>query len=242
MYIEVLKMVRIPGFSIPILVFPILIFAMVGLPQSGKMIGKIDGGLYYLAALSAYAVMSAGLFSFGVSVATERAMGWHRLLRTSPLNVPMYFAAKIAMAAVFALVSLTTLVTFFFVLTGTPYSLRLLASMVLLIYGMVPFAALGLWLGYTFSPNTAVGLANLIFLPLAFLSGLFVPIESLPNVVQWIAPLLPSYHVAQLGWTVLGGVDAAETAVHALWVGAYSLVFLGCAVAAYKREESRTFQ
>ena len=50
--------------------------------------------------------------------------------------------------------------------------------------GVLPFSALGLWLGTLVSGRGAPALINLIYLPMAFLSGLWVPLTMLPPVVM----------------------------------------------------------
>lgn len=62
------------------------------------------------------------------------------------------------------------------------------------------FLLLGYAIGYYFSPNTAPALLNLVFFPMSFASGVFIPLQFLPKFVQDIAPYLPTYHLAQLAW------------------------------------------
>ena len=81
----------------------------------------------------------------------------------------------------------------------------------------------------------------MIFLPLSFASGLLVPLQSLPTIVQRVAPYLPAYHTGQLGWTLLGAGDDKGMGVHALWVIGYTLVFLILALIAYRRDEGKNF-
>src|SRR4029450_13432544 len=73
-----------------------------------------------------------------------------------------------------------------------------------LLAGSLPFIALGFAIGYWSGPHAAPSLANLIYLPLSFASGLFVPLDQLPGFVRALAPFLPSYHYAQLAWSALG--------------------------------------
>ena len=40
---------------------------------------------------------------------------------------------------------------------------------------------------------------NLIYLPISFASGLWIPLRALPDLVKQVAPWLPPYHVAQHG-------------------------------------------
>lgn len=103
--------------------------------------------------------------------------------------------------------------------------------------GGLPFAAFGLFFGYLCGPNSAPAVINLIYLPLSFASGLWLPYEILPDFFKALAPWLPAFHVAQQGLGILG----AET--HASWPqsAAYLLVFtavsVAAGVAAYRRDQ-----
>ena len=58
---------------------------------------------------------------------------------------------------------------------------------------------MGLAFGYLVGPNSAPAVLNLVWLPMAFASGLWIPISQLPQFVQPVAAFLPPYHFAQLG-------------------------------------------
>jgi ABC-2 type transport system permease protein len=63
---------------------------------------------------------------------------------------------------------------------------------------MLPFTALAVAIGYLAKgPQSASPIINLIFFPMAFGSGLFIPLDGLPKVVQDIAPFLPAYHAGE---------------------------------------------
>ena len=241
-YLGIVKLLRIPMFSIPTFLFPILFFAMFGLPHVDDTVGNINAGRYTMASYGTYAAMATALFSFGVTIATERGLGWNRLLRTTALSPLYYFASKVLTALVFGFAVLVALFAFGAVVGGIEMPLGMWAGLLgMLVAGMLPFVGLGLLLGYVSGPNSAAAVANLIFLPLAFGSGLFLPLELLPGVVQDIAPYLPSYHVAQLGWQLMGFDEGSSLAVHAVWGAGYTLVFLALALVAYRRDEGKTF-
>ena len=105
---------------------------------------------------------------------------------------------------------------------------------------MLPFTALGLFIGYIASPNTAGAIANMIYLPMAFASGLFVPVMFLPEAVQKIAPYLPAYHVGQLGWISLN-VSPGDFWTSALWLLGYTVIFISLALFAYQQDQRRSF-
>ena len=59
-------------------------------------------------------------------------------------------------------------------------------------------ALLGLTIGNLAGPNSAPATVNMIYMPLAFCGGLWIPFDFLPKAIQQIAPLLPSYHLGQI--------------------------------------------
>jgi len=104
----------------------------------------------------------------------------------------------------------------------------------------VPFIALGFAIGYLSGPNVAPAAANLVYLPLAFASGLFLPLSQLPAFVQHIAPYLPAYHYGQLAWSAVGAASEPLWVATA-WLAGFTVLFLAIALRAYRREESRKF-
>jgi ABC-2 type transport system permease protein len=241
-FAELRKVSRVPSFVVPTIIFPILFFAMFGLPNASRTIEGVNVGAYLMASYGAYSMMAAALISFAVSIATERALGWNRLLRVTPLSPAAYFGAKGVMALTIGAVSLTTLFLFGVVVAhvALPVLVWLRLGGILLV-GMVPFVLLGMAIGYSVSPAAAAPITNLIFLPLSFASGLFMPLQMLPQGVQRVAPYLPSYHVGQLGWSTIGSGDGLGIWTHLAWLGGYSLVFALFARTAFKRDEGRQF-
>jgi ABC-2 type transport system permease protein len=73
--------------------------------------------------------------------------------------------------------------------------------------------------GLYFDGQTAQVARTLILFLLAFLGGIFIPWSSLPHVMQVIGKVLPSYHLAQLGWNAAAGQHLAvsDIAVLAAW-------------------------
>lgn len=239
---EILKLIRVPMFAIPTFVFPIMFFAMFGLPNLNNTIGGINAGAYMMASYGAYSVMSVAIFSFGAAIAAERGLGWNKLLRATPLRPMTTFTSKVAMALLFGAGSLAALFAFGAAVARVRLPLaQWLELGGLTVLGMIPFVALGLFIGYLAGPNSAPAVANLIFLPLSFASGFFLPLEFLPDVMQKVAPYLPAYHTGQLGWGALGAGDGEGLAYHLLWLAGYTALFLALAVVAYWRDEGKNF-
>ena len=233
---------RIPAFSAVVLALPIVFYAFFGLPVAHLRFA--DGrsvGAHVLASFGAYAVGSVMIYGFGIGVANERAMRIDLLLRATPLPPAVHLLAKVLTALVYACVSLALLIGFGVLVGGVRQPPTVWLSVaVRLLAGSLPFIALGFAIGYRYGPNAAPAVANLVYLPLSFASGLFMPLDQLPRFVRGIAPWLPTYHYAQLAWNALGA-PTESIAVSLLWLAGYAALFLTLALRAYRREEDRKF-
>jgi ABC-2 type transport system permease protein len=108
-----------------------------------------------------------------------------------------------------------------------------------IVVGSVPFASFGMLLSLLVSPNAAPGVINLIYLPMSFCSGLWMPIEILPHWLQKIAPLLPTYHYAQLALNVFGYARSGATLVHWEALAGFTCIMLGTAWLIFTRGEAQ---
>ena len=239
---ELLMRWRVPAFSVTNLVLPIVFFTFFGLPVAHVVRGDgVSIGAYLLASFGAYAVGNVMVYGFGIGVANERGMKIDRLMRASPLPPIVFMLAKVLTALVFSLVALVLLIGYGIVVGGIHETPAVWATIIVrLLAGSLPFIALGFAIGYWSGPNAAPAMANLIYLPLSFASGLFVPLNQLPAFIQNLAPYLPSYHYAQLAWSALGA-GRESLWVSLLWLGGYTALFLALAVRSYRREERAKF-
>jgi len=115
---------------------------------------------------------------------------------------------------------------------------KLLAT---LIAGCIPFCALGLVVGYFAGPNSAPATINLIYLPMSFCSGLWVPYLFLPKFVQQIAQVLPSYHLSQMALGVVGAGRHESSFWHWGIMLAFTVLCLGAARLGFRRDEGRLY-
>ncbi len=112
---------------------------------------------------------------------------------------------------------------------------------VVLVVGVAPFCALGLAIGYWVGPNSAVAVVNLINMPMAMLSGLWIPFNVLPAFVHRIALFLPTYHYGQLALAMIGQSRPESMLGHALVLAGFMVVCLALAHAGYRRDEDKTY-
>ena len=115
---------------------------------------------------------------------------------------------------------------------------KLLGTLVL---GSIPFSAMGLGLGYFAGPNSAPAMINLIYLPMSFCSGLWVPIMFLPKAAQKIALALPAYHLSQLALGIVGAGRRESLATHWEVLAAFTMICLGVARIGFQRDQEKMY-
>jgi ABC transporter DrrB family efflux protein len=99
---------------------------------------------------------------------------------------------------------------------------------------------LGLWLGILVrSPDAVMGIGFVIVFPLTFISNAFVPLDSLPSVLQWVASVNPVSVLIAAVRTLFGNPVAPVTKhtwpidhpVAAAWIYSVVLVVIGWIIA-----------
>jgi ABC-2 type transport system permease protein len=183
-----------------ILVMPAVFFLLFGLPQKGQNLDQANSAsviAYVMVSLAVYGAMIASTATGG-AVAVERALGWSRQLRLTPLRPGAYVATKVLSA-----LSLSLLAVIVEFVVGAIAGVRMPAHVWLLTglgawLGSLVFAALGLLIGYLAPAENVMQIMGPILALLALFGGLFVPLEVLPHVMQTIAKFTPVYGVGSI--------------------------------------------
>jgi ABC-2 type transport system permease protein len=232
---SVQQLARMPAYAVPTLLFPSLFFLLFGARFAD------DDPVWLTAGFAATAVLGVAFFQFGVGLAIERASPWERYARTLPVGAPTRLAAQVLAATAFAAVSAGAVVILAAAVTGQPLRpLGYAALAVALLLGAVPFALLGIALGYVVSPRAALPVANLLFLPLVVAGSLWTPPERLPTSAERLTALVPTRAWADVLAPAAAGAPPplAEVATLAGW----SALFAAVAVLAYRRDEGERFR
>lgn len=238
---ELLKLARMPAYALPTLAAPLMFYLFFGVAFGAQNDGGLRQATYLLATYGAFGVIGASLFAFGVGVAVERGQGWLLLKRASPMPALAYFFAKIAASAAFALCIVLGLFALGAAFGGVrlpPATWLSLASV--LVLGVPPFCALGLAIGSLARPNSAPAIVNMLYLPMSFLSGLWIPLAFLPPALRQFAPALPPYHLGQLALSVIGA-GGGTWWVHVLALAGFTSAGIGLAALGFRRDEGRLY-
>ncbi len=218
---ECLRYLRAPGFILPMLLFSTVFYVMFGV-----LLNQGDASRYLLASYGAFGIIGPGLFGFGASLAIERDGGLLTLKRALPMPPGAYLLGKMVMAMIMAsaVVVLLLLIGIFAAhvrLSG----MQMLAMVFVGAGGVLPFCALGMWVGTLIKGQGAPGLLNLVYLPMAFLSGLWLPLSMLPRTLQQLAPIWPAYHLNALTQAAVG-LGKGPLLGHVMVLAGFTAVFL----------------
>jgi ABC-2 type transport system permease protein len=174
------------------LILPAAFFFMFGSGQTDPR-----ARAYVLVSLGVYGAMIATT-SGGAMVSIERAQGWSRQLRLTPLRPVAYIAIKVITAMVLGLASVV--VDF---AIGAAVGVHLTATQWIVCglvawLGALVFAAFGLFAGYLLPSENVMQILGPVLAILAFAGGLFVPLQFLDPTVQTLARMTPAYGVGEL--------------------------------------------
>ena len=233
---QLLTVARTPGFTIPTLVFPLMFYAFFGVVMGFSPVAPT----FLLATYGVFGLIGPSLFGFGVGLATERDSGALLLKQTTPMPAGAYLLSRVATALVFGMVIVLGLFLLgAYAAAVTLYRWQWFALAGVVLSSVVPFCALGLAIGAWVRAQSAVAIVNLVYLPMAFLSGLWIPISLLPSFVQDAAVVFPAYHQSQLALKVVALDEGGSAGVHVLMIGIFTVVFLVVAAAGFRRVGSR---
>jgi ABC-2 type transport system permease protein len=236
---EFLKLLRTKSFSLATIGFPVMFYVLFGVAGRTANEGSFQVAKAMLGGYACFGLIGAALFGIGVGMASEINAGWLEVKRASPMPPMAYLVAKCATAIAFGLIIVSILIAIGVAFGGVRITAAEIAQMLSLsMAGSVVFASMGLLLAQLVPAAAAPGIVNLIYLPMSFVSGLWVPLRFLPHWVQQIAPVMPTYHLAQLMLRIYGpGYYVADTAAHTHWFGlaGFTCLMLGSAWAVFNR-------
>jgi ABC-2 type transport system permease protein len=204
---ELLHLLRAPALAIPFLLLPgplYLFFGVVLAGASPQAQSNPALANFVLAGWCGFAAMGPALFGVGCPLAVEREAGLLKLKRALPAPAGSHLAAKFVTAMAFAALAVASvMMAALFAGNVTLGAGGLAAMAAVMIVGAVPFAAIGLCVGAYASGSAAPAFANLVFLPMIYLSGMFFPLPAAmrPWVVIW-----PAFHLNQVA-VAAAGVD-----------------------------------
>ncbi|WP_426571991.1 ABC transporter permease [Aquihabitans sp. McL0605] len=215
--------------------FPLVLYFLIAGPNRHQEVSGIPLPLYFMTGMMAFGTMIA-VVSSGGRIAAERQIGWNRQLRITPLRARAYLSAKVLTGYAMAATSIL-LISLAGTLIGVRLSVGEWATLVVLVLiGLIPFAAMGIAIGHLVSVDSLGPLMGGLTSILALLGGAWGPIAT-SGALHTVSEAMPSYWLVEAGKTAVGG-DVWPVKGW-LVVAAWSVAMAVLASWAYRRDTAK---
>ena len=207
-------------------VFPLMFLLLFNAINGNAMVpaagGEVPYAQFYTPSIGIFGLTLACYTTVIFGLAHARDMGIFKRVKGTPLPLPIYLSSWLVGAVLTGLTSVVVMFAFAVPLFGVDIYARMLpAAIVTVVVGAVMLSSLGLLVAsFVRSADQAMPVAQLTFLPLSFISGIWYPLDGAPDWVVKIADFFPLYHLAQAfgsAFTPDGGWEPQHLAVLAIW-------------------------
>lgn len=195
--------------------------------------------------VTAFIAISMGVYgamlaatSGGAMVSVERAQGWSRQLRLTPLRPVAYIVTKMLVAMTMGLASV---VVVFAVAAGFGAEMPVwvwISSGAIAWLGSSVFAAFGLFMGYLLPSENVMQILGPVLAVLAFAGGLFVPLAD-SGWFPVVATFTPLYGLATVARAPFTDPSAGTLLVASVNLIVWAGVFIGGAAVLFRRDTKR---
>jgi ABC-2 type transport system permease protein len=237
--LEVRRLLRNRRTVIFAVISPVLFFLVFGLNKAWATdkVGHGNESAFIMISMALYGAVLATT-SGGAMVSIERAAGWSRQLRLTPLSPPAYITIKMLTALVLGLISVVAVFAVGIIShrPSMPVYLWIVSGLCVWI-GSLIFTAFGLFLGYLLPTENVMQFLGIGIALLSFAGGLFNPLNQFPHLFRTIAQFTPLYGLNQLVHAPLlgGGIHLAWVANAIIWLA----LFAGGAVWRFRKDTAR---
>jgi ABC-2 type transport system permease protein len=237
--LEVRRLLRNRRTVIFAVVSPVIFFLAFGLNSAyaNERAGHGNVAAFVMVSMALYGAVLATT-SGGAMVSIERAVGWSRQLRLTPLSPAAYISIKMLTALVLGLISVVAVFAAGIIShkPSMPVYLWIVSGLCVWI-GSLIFTAFGLFLGYLLPTENVMQFLGIGLAILSFAGGLFTPLSQFPHLFRTIAQFTPLYGLNQLVHTPqLGGnVHVAWVANAVIWL----VIFASGAAWRFRKDTAR---
>jgi ABC-2 type transport system permease protein len=227
---RIVMILRTPRTFVFTLAFPLVFVLLIGGLNSGNDVPAVASGdvpfaQFYTPSIGIFALTAACYSSLVIGFATARDKGLLKRVRGTPLPMSHYLASWIVGAALTGFASVVLMFAVAMPVLGVEIYPRLLpAAVVTLVLGAATLSALALAVSSLVrTADQAVPVAQITFLPLSFISGIWYPMNGAPGWLIDLANAFPLAHLVSAfdacfqPQTTGGGWAPGDLAVMAAW-------------------------
>ncbi|WP_043617106.1 ABC transporter permease [Nonomuraea candida] len=233
--LEIVRGLRNPAGLVLLVLFPLGLYLLGTEVLDVVPPGLADGfAARTMVSMATYGALGGALFIVGGAIALERGKGWPAQLAVTPLPAHGYVTAKLVAGAIWVLPGILVVLAAGALVSGVrlpPATWPLLVALIWV--GVLPFAALGIAIGYALRGQAANLAMMTVYFGLSVLGGLWLPVEAMPAGMRAVAEYSPAYLAGSPAWRALDGVPPTAASIAAL--AGWTLLFAALALWRYRR-------
>jgi ABC-2 type transport system permease protein len=192
------------------LIFLVLFTSIFGnddITVNGK---EISGSTYYVPSILTLEIVSATFLNLVIWIVLQRERGQLKRVRATPVPGGVVIGGRALTSFAIAILAVVLLCVVGVIFYGVDLPSETLPAFVISVFvGVLSLSAVGFaFSGFVPSENAAPAMANFVALPIYFISGIFVPEETLPD---WMSKLGSVFPVKPLFDALLTAFNPATT-------------------------------
>ncbi len=147
---------------------------------------------WFVPGILAMALLASALFGIGVVITEEREKGQLRRFAVSPVPKFTYVGAQLLQRFIVTILQGFVIIGIGTLVFGVKMKGNWLVLLFVLTVGLLAFSAIGYAMAARIrKAQTSAAVANIIFMPMLFLSGVYFPLEMMPSYLGPVAKALP---------------------------------------------------
>ncbi|WP_073997521.1 ABC transporter permease [Anaerococcus urinomassiliensis] len=176
-----------------------------------------------------FLLANTGLMGIPITTLEAKDQGVLKRYMTYPISYGMYFLSLMMTFMIVCIISTILFVSVSFIIFNARWFMDIQSFLIFIVVYfdiMFVFFMLGYALALLIkSTRTASLVASGIFMFLIFTSGVALPVDSLPEVVQKIARIFPMYHSIEIVQHArINGFSLAQNGINCLYMLGYTII------------------
>lgn len=195
---------------------------VLGLATESLQTDEISPAAYFVPSILAMALMQLGVFA-AIPLVEQREKLILKRLSATPLRRWTLVGSNILMRLLIALVQSVLIISIGAALFGVAIVGSIALVVAFIVFGAITFISIGYVIAsFAKTEESANSLTSVVQFPLMFLSGIFFPIDFMPDFLQPVAAVMPLTYLGDaLRQVMVGGAPYAPLPIDALVLGAW---------------------
>lgn len=233
---ELLLISRKKSYLILSIMLPLVLYliftAMLDLPK------EYETKFYkeYMFSMATFSLSSFCIMTFPLEMIEDKKIGWAKNLFKTPLSPIYYYAGKVMKLMCMFCIAIIALFLVGGLYRGVEMSVgEWMGSGILLWIGASMFLSIGILISQMKDLQKASAAANILYLGLAIVGGLWFPTDQFPDWLKEVSYVTPTYNLKELSlsFTTNSGINFESLLILAV----YCILFISNALLIRKKTE-----